>query len=182
MEAIDRLREGLPPYARDIQLNLSSVLQGGALNDDLRWGVALACSVAIGEPTLRDAVLADATASVGEGVIDDARAAAVLMAMNNIYYRFRHMVGKDSYRAKPARLRMNRIAQPKTDKATFELLCLAVSTLGGCEACIRSHEQAVIEGGLGCASRGAAASTTGWAVPASTSGLLGPPSRHRSLR
>ena len=67
--------------------------------------------------------------------------------MNNVYYRFRHMVGKESYGAKPARLRMNRIVQPKTSKATFELMCLA-SAINGCESCIRSHEHAVVEGGL----------------------------------
>jgi alkyl hydroperoxide reductase subunit D len=148
MEAIDRLREGMAPFARDIQLNLSSVLQGGSLNDDQRWGVAVACAVALGEPGLREAVLLDAARAVGEAVLDDARAAAALMAMNNVYYRFRHMVGKDSYREKPARLRMNRIAQPKTGKATFELMCLAVSAINGCESCIRSHEHAVVEGGL----------------------------------
>jgi alkyl hydroperoxide reductase subunit D len=43
---------------------------------------------------------------------------------------------------------MNRIAQPKTNKATFELMCLAVSAINGCESCIRSHEHAVVEGGL----------------------------------
>ncbi len=148
MEAIEQLREAMPPFARDIQLNLSSVLQGGALNDDQRWGVALACAIAAGDPSLCEAVLKDASARVGEDVIDDARAAAVLMAMNNVFYRFRHMVGKESYASKPARLRMNRIAQPKTGKATFELFCLAVSAINGCEACIRSHEHAVLEGGL----------------------------------
>jgi alkyl hydroperoxide reductase subunit D len=148
MEAIDRLRDGMPPYAKDIQLNLSSVLQGGALSDDQRWGVAVACAVAVGQPALREAVLADAATKVGEAVLDDAKAAAAIMAMNNVYYRFRHMVGKESYRARPARLRMNRIAQPKTDKATFELLCLAVSAINGCESCVRSHEHAVVEGGL----------------------------------
>jgi alkyl hydroperoxide reductase subunit D len=81
-------------------------------------------------------------------VLDDARAAAALMAMNDVYYRFRHMVGKPSYGARPARLRMNRIAQPRTDKPTFELVCLAVSAINGCEACIRSHEQAVLAVGL----------------------------------
>jgi alkyl hydroperoxide reductase subunit D len=148
MEAIDQLRERMPPFAKDIQLNLSSVLQGGALSDDQRWGVAVACAVAAGEPTLREAVMEDAAVVVGEAVIDDARAAAVLMAMNNVYYRFRHMVEKDSYRTRPARLRMNRMAQPKTDKATFELMCLAVSAINGCESCVRSHEHAVLEGGL----------------------------------
>lgn len=148
MQAIDRLRETMPPFARDLQLNLSSVLQAGALNDDQRWGVALASAIASGSPTLRDAVLEDAAAAVGEAVLDDARAAAALMAMNNVYYRFRHLVGKESYGSKPARLRMNRIAQPKTDKATFELMCLAVSAIHGCEVCVRSHERAVVEGGL----------------------------------
>jgi lipoyl-dependent peroxiredoxin subunit D len=148
MEAIDQLRERMPPFAKDVQLNLSSVLQGGALSDDQRWGVAVACAVAAGEPTLREAVMEDAAVVVGEAVIDDARAAAVLMAMNNVYYRFRHMVEKDSYRTRPARLRMNRMAQPKTDKATFELMCLAVSAINGCESCVRSHEHAVLEGGL----------------------------------
>jgi alkyl hydroperoxide reductase subunit D len=148
MEAIDRLRDGMPPHAKDIQLNLSSVLQGGPLSEDQRWGIAVACAVAVGQPALREAVLLDASARVGEAVLDDAKAAATIMAMNNVYYRFRHMVGKESYRAKPARLRMNRIAQPKTDKATFELMCLAVSAINGCESCIRSHEHAVVEGGL----------------------------------
>ena len=148
MEAIERLREAMPPFARDIQLNLSSVLQGGVLSDEQRWGIALACALAAGDPSLRDAVLEDATTKVGDGAIDDARAAAALMAMNNVFYRFRHMVGKESYATKPARLRMNRIAQPRTDKATFELMCLAVSAINGCEACIQSHEHAVLEGGL----------------------------------
>jgi len=148
MEAIDRLREAMPPSARDIQLNLASVLQGGALDDDQRWGVAVACAIATRSPALREAVLHDAATKVGEAVLDDARAAAVLMAMSNVYYRFRHLVGKESYGAKPARLRMNRIAQPKTGRATFELMCLAVSAMSGCEVCLRSHERAIIEGGL----------------------------------
>jgi alkyl hydroperoxide reductase subunit D len=43
---------------------------------------------------------------------------------------------------------MSRIVQPKTDKVTFELVCLAVSAINGCEVCIKSHERAVLEGGL----------------------------------
>jgi hypothetical protein len=45
-------------------------------------------------------------------VIEDAAAAAALMSMTNIYYRFRHMIGKPSYSENPARLRMNRLAKP----------------------------------------------------------------------
>jgi alkyl hydroperoxide reductase subunit D len=148
MEAIDRLRESIPAAAKDLQLNLSSVLQGGALDDTARWAVAVAAAITTGNARLRDAVLADAAVHANDAAVDDARAAAALMAMNNVFYRFRHLVGKESYGTKPARLRMNRIGQPRTNKATFELVCLAVSAINGCEACVRSHERAVLEGGL----------------------------------
>ena len=81
-------------------------------------------------------------------MVEDAKAAAALMGMNNVYYRFRHLVGREEYAQKPARLRMQRIAQVATNKADFELFCLAVSAINGCETCIRSHEQVVREGGL----------------------------------
>ena len=38
---------------------------------------------------------------------------------------------------------MNRLAYPATTRADFELLCLAVSAINGCETCIRAHERAV---------------------------------------
>jgi alkyl hydroperoxide reductase subunit D len=102
--------------------------------------VAIASAVATRNERLRDAILHDARAEVGPEVIDDALASAALMAMNNVYYRFRHLVGKASYSQMPARLRMQRIAKPMTSKADFELFCLAVSAINGCEMCIRSHE------------------------------------------
>ena len=97
---------------------------------------------------LRQATLEDALSQVRPEVVEDAKAAAALMAMNNVYYRFRHMVGRDEYDQKPARLRMQRLAQVATSKADFELFCLAVSAINGCETCIRSHERVVLEGGL----------------------------------
>ena len=30
----------------------------------------------------------------------------------------------------------------------FELVCLAVSAINGCEMCVQSHEKVVLEGGL----------------------------------
>ncbi len=148
MIAVEEVRATLPDAAKDIRLNLQSVLESGALNDAQKWGVALACAIAARNPRLRDAVLQDALAKAGDAVVEDAKASAVLMAMNNVYYRFRHMVGKPAYSQKPARLRMQRIAQPLTNKVDFELFCLAVSAINGCEACVRAHEQVVIEGGL----------------------------------
>jgi alkyl hydroperoxide reductase subunit D len=149
MPALEALRAQLPEAARDIKLNLQSVFQSGSLSNDQRWGVALAAAFATRHSALAAAVLADAAAAVSPAVVEDAKAAAALMAMNNVYYRFRHVIGKESYSQKPARLRMNRIAQPAGSKVDFELFSLAVSAINGCEMCMRAHEKAVLDGGLG---------------------------------
>jgi alkyl hydroperoxide reductase subunit D len=148
MSAVEGLRAAIPDTARDIKLNLQSVLQPGPLTAAQRWGVAIASAVATRNVRLRDALIEDARREVTAEVIDDALAAAALMAMNNVYYRFRHMIGKESYSQMPARLRMQRIARPASNKTDFELFCLAVSAINACEMCIRSHEDVVIKGGL----------------------------------
>jgi alkyl hydroperoxide reductase subunit D len=146
--AVDALRDTLPEVAKDIKLNLQAVLGGGTLTPAQRWGVAVASAAAARNTLLRDAVIEDARREVPEAVIEDGLAAAALMSMNNVYYRFRHMVGKPSYGEKPARLRMNRLVKPATSKTDFELFSLAVSAINGCETCVRSHEAVVVEGGL----------------------------------
>ena len=82
---------------------------------------------------------------VDDDTIDDAKAAAALMAMNTVYYRFRHMVGKPGYGQKPARLRMNRMMKPATNKADFELFSMACAVLAPCEVCITSHEASILK-------------------------------------
>jgi alkyl hydroperoxide reductase subunit D len=146
---LETLRAALPEAARDIRLNLQSVLEQSALSETQRWGVAIASAIAARHAGLRDAVLADARrGQVPEATIEDAKAAAALMAMNNVYYRFRHLVGNASYLDKPARLRMNRMVKPAAGKTDFELYCLAVSAINGCGTCMESHEKVVIAGGL----------------------------------
>jgi alkyl hydroperoxide reductase subunit D len=149
MSQIEKLREALPDAAKDTRLNLQSVFQSSTLSAEQLWGTAIASAIATRNREVAQAVFADAQGKVDANVIEDAKAAASLMAMNNVYYRFRHMVGKESYATKPARLRMNWIGKPLGSKVDFELFCLAVSAINGCEACIRSHEQVVIDGGLG---------------------------------
>lgn len=149
MSQLENLRESIAEPMRDVRLNLQTVLAaGGVLDAGQRWGVALASAAAARHAELTQAVLAAARAETSEAVIDDALAAASLMAMNNVYYRFRHLIEKPSYSDMPARLRMTRIARPATNKADFELFCLAVSAINACEACLRAHEEAVLSSGL----------------------------------
>jgi alkyl hydroperoxide reductase subunit D len=148
VSALEAVRAQVPEPARDIKLNLQSVLQSGVLSPAQRWGVALAAAITGRNPELRRAIAADALREVGVAVVDDAAAAAALMAMNNVYYRFRHLVGKPEYAQKAARLRMNRMVQVQTSRLDFELVSLAVSAINGCEVCIQAHEKAVLDGGL----------------------------------
>jgi alkyl hydroperoxide reductase subunit D len=150
MSTLAAIRELIPEPAKDIRLNLSAVLEGElSLSPGQRWGVAVACAIASRHAALRDAVLRGAEeAAVGRPFLEDAQAAAALMAMNNVYYRFRHFMGREEYDTKPARLRMQRIAKPSSSKVDFELMCLAVSAINGCQACVVSHEKVCVEGGL----------------------------------
>ena len=148
MNALESLRNAIPDAAKDLRLNLGNVLQPGTLTKEQVWGTAVACALAARNPQLRQATLEDALLHVGPEVVEDAKAAAALMGMNNVYYRFKHMVGRDEYAQKPARLRMQRLVQVATNKTDFELFCLAVSAINGCESCVRSHERVVVEGGL----------------------------------
>ena len=130
MDFLEPIRESLPHAARDIKINLQNVLTPGTLNDAQTWGVALASALATKNQRLASSVLEDAKAKgIGDEVIEDARAAAILMAMNNVFYRFRHIVDKEEYAQKPARLRMQRLAQVTSNKTDFELFCLAVSAI-----------------------------------------------------
>lgn len=148
---LEQIKAAMPEYARDIKLNLSTVLGGTGtpgLSDAQALGTALACAVAVKSNALAEAVEGVAGDKLDPARRNAARAAAAVMAMNNVYYRFRHMVGKPIYGEKPAGLRMNRLVQPATNRTDFELMALAVSAINGCEMCVRAHEKTVTDGGL----------------------------------
>jgi len=149
--SLDALRDTLPDELKDIRLNLSSVLAGENLQPTQAFGVALASAAFVRCKSLIQALEADLRAAgdaAAAPVLSDAIAAAGLMAMNTVYYRFRHMLGKESYEARSPRLRMSRMAQPATSKADFELMSLGCAALAGCELCIKNHEASLVHLGV----------------------------------
>ncbi|MFM7520093.1 MAG: carboxymuconolactone decarboxylase family protein [Planctomycetota bacterium] len=152
LDALDALRDRLPDDLKDLRLNAQAVLSGEHLTPAQALGTALAAARFLRCGPLAAALEADLRASLGgdaAAVVSDATAAAGLMAMNTVYFRFRHMVahgreGKESYASRPARLRMGRMAQPATSKLDFELMSLGCAALAGCEACIQSHEASLV--------------------------------------
>src|SRR5690348_13124692 len=143
-QSIEKMRDALPDYARDLKLNLGSVLTtAGApgLNEKQIWSIALASAIAARNTSFARDVEAQAKAHLADVEIEGAKAAAAIMGMNNIYYRFLHLVEDNEYQSMPARLRMNVIANHGIDKNDFELISLAVSAVNGCGLCVTSHEK-----------------------------------------
>jgi alkyl hydroperoxide reductase subunit D len=146
MTTLDAIRDAIPDYARDLKLNLGSVLAptgAPGLSEKQIWAVAVASAIASRNVGFAKQIEALAVGKLDEAYLTAARAAAAIMGMNNIYYRFLHLVEDPEYSALPARLRMNVIGNPGIDKLDFELLSLAVSAVNGCGMCIVAHEKAL---------------------------------------
>ena len=139
--SLKQFADALPDYARDVRLNLSSLLNDQTLGDQRKYGLLLACAHAAGYRPIVEAAEAEAEGKLSEEAANAARAAAAVMAMNNVYYRFVHLASNPEYGTLPARLRMNVIGAPGIEKADFELFSLAVSAMNGCGTCIDSHER-----------------------------------------
>ena len=151
---VTSIKNLIPDYAKDLRLNAGSVLSAeGApgLSESRILGIALASSVAARNAALLREVEALAAAKLDAAHLNAARAAAAVMGMNNVYYRFVHLVGDDEYGKLPAKLRMNVIGNPGVDKTDFELYSLAVSAINGCGACVAAHEKVVRKAGVSSA-------------------------------
>lgn len=146
--SLESLKTRIPEYAKDLKLNLSSLATEAALTDQQRGGTFIAAALASRNPEVISSILAEFAPRLSPEAVQAAKAAAAIMGMNNIYYRFTHLASAPDYKTMPARLRMNVIAKPGVEKVDFELWSLAVSAINGCGMCIDSHERVVREAGL----------------------------------
>jgi alkyl hydroperoxide reductase subunit D len=143
---MEELKQRLPDHARDLRINLGIITSSTALSPAQAWQIAVASAHATRSSELASTV--ESASGLPTSQLQAARGAAAIMAMNNVYYRFLHMMGESSeYQTMPARLRMQIIGNPGVPKLDFELACLAASAITGCASCVRSHEDAVRKGG-----------------------------------
>ncbi len=141
MSALKEFSAAMPAYAKDLKLNLSTLLTEQGMSDERKYGLFLACAHGTGYKPLIEAAEAECAPKLDDKMADAARGAAAVMAMNNVYYRFTHLAGNENYAAMPAKLRMNMIGTHGVAKEEFELFSLAVSAINGCGLCIDSHEK-----------------------------------------
>ena len=149
--SIQTLRDQLPEYAKDIKLNLGRLASGeevDGLTPNQAYGIALASAYGTKDADVIAAVSAQVADTLSDAEINAAKAAATIMGMNNVYYRFVHLSSDKEYAKMPAGLRMNVIAKSGIEKVDFELYSLAVSAINGCGMCINAHVHEIVKGGI----------------------------------
>lgn len=144
---LEELSARLPEYAKDLRLNLASLERITSLSKKQVWGCAFAAASAARNPALLRAVAAKAVEWLTEEELRAARAAASIMAMNNVYYRSVHLCSDERFAQMPARLRMHVMANPGIERSDFELFSLATSAVNGCGRCLDAHAEEL--GGAG---------------------------------
>ena len=146
--SLQALRDRLPEYAKDLKLSLGTLAGETVLGDTRKAGTFIAAAIASRNPEVIAAVAGEFGPRLDAATLAAARAAAAIMGMNNVYYRFLHLVEDEEYGKMRAGLRMNVLANPGTAPENFELWSLAVSAVNGCGKCVVAHEKVLREAGV----------------------------------
>lgn len=137
-EALAPVKACIPDEAKDLRLNLGSVIERSPLSTDEAVGAALAAAI-----MARSVDLVEAFTGVDELPAEQAvgaRTAAALMAMNTTWYPFVELADDLELENVPAGLRMQAYGtHGGVGKERFELYALAAAVVGKCHNCIASH-------------------------------------------
>src|SRR3954468_13012494 len=146
--SIETLKAAVPAYARDLRLNLDSILATDLLDEQRLWGAVLACAMTTRSATVIRAVAAEAGHRLKPEAIEAAKAVASRMAIHNVYFRAKHLIGDEAFQGLPARLRRQVTSTPGVPMVDSELWSVAVSAITGCGVCLESHERSLRGAGV----------------------------------
>lgn len=137
-DALAPVKAVIPDEAKDLRLNLGSVIERSKLSVEEAVGAALAAAIMARSADLVEAFesVAELSATHREG----ARTAAALMAMNTTWYPYPELADDPELATQPAGLRMNAFTtRGGLEQDPFELYCLSAAIVGKCHKCISSH-------------------------------------------
>src|SRR5689334_7520608 len=147
--AAQQLLQAESKYIKDLKINVSNVLNNTQYLNK-KEALLLAYAVAVNEKfdLLKDSFRTQAQeAGANEAELAEIVSCTSLMNANNVFYRFRHFMNKDFYTNTPAGIKMSIMMNPVLGKEYFELVSLVISSINGCEMCITSHEQSILQHG-----------------------------------
>lgn len=135
-------------YLKDLKINVLNVLKSTNLSKKEAALLAFATAVNEKNASLTSSFkLLSEENGASENEISEVVACVSLLNVNNVFYRFRHFVEKEYYNTTPAGIKMSIMMNPVLGKEFFELISLAISALNGCELCVKSHEESVLQHG-----------------------------------
>ncbi len=127
---------------KDTKINFDRVLmEDNALTPTQTALIALSCGYALRDKNLLAEINNRFAHYATENLVYAAKICSSLMAMNNIYYRFTHLVKDQSFSAMNPMLRMSGLGNHGMNQIDFELAALAVSALNGCGMCMDAHTE-----------------------------------------
>ena len=147
MEFLNQIKSLIPDYAKDIRLNVDSVVARSSLEPADALGAMLAAAFAARSKTLSDAIRN--SGQLNEADVNGALTAAALMGMNNVWYPYVEMANDNDLKTQRAELRMNAYAtHGGIERRRFEMFGLAASIIGKCHFCVTAHYSALKELGM----------------------------------
>lgn len=99
--SIDQLKDQIPDFAKDVRLNLASMIADETLSPQSKYGLLLSSAIVARNPIVTAAMESAAGVVMTPAAVEAARCAASGMAMNNIYYRIVHLVSNPDYKTMP---------------------------------------------------------------------------------
>ncbi len=145
---IDDLKNGVPEFAKDIKLNLSSLIINSEYEEELVYGCAYASSLAIGNKKISGVFEQECNDRFGSEFIKSVKATVVIMTLNNVWYKYRDSMPTTEMKMAPQKMRVNAMANHAgLEKILFESLSLCVSAINGCTFCVKAHSDLLLDNG-----------------------------------
>ncbi|MFE9924080.1 carboxymuconolactone decarboxylase family protein [Streptomyces sp. NPDC005774] len=146
--SFESLKSRLPEYARDLTLNLDAAIGSSDLPVQRLWGTVLSTAIASRSAVVLRELAPEARAVLSPEAYRAAKTTASVMALNNVFFRTRHLLSDKEYGNLRAGLRMNVLGDPGVDRVDFEFWAFAVSAVNGCGLCLDAHESVLRRAGV----------------------------------
>ena len=143
---LNDLKNSIPDFAKDVKLNLSSLVMNSEYDEELVYGCAYASSLAIGDKDIASVFEEECRNRFGSEFNESVKATVTVMSLNNVWYKYRDSMPTTEMKMAPQKMRVNIMANHAgLEKILFESLSLCVSAINGCTFCVKAHSDLLLE-------------------------------------
>lgn len=145
---INDLKNSIPDFAKDIKLNLSSLIINSDYDEELVYGCAYASSLVLGDEKIINVFENECSIRFESEFIESVKSTVTIMTLNNVWYKYRDSMPHTEMKMAPQKMRVNVMANHAgLDKILFESISLCVSAINGCTFCVKAHSDLLLDNG-----------------------------------